>query len=288
MLLIVFCVHLIAAVLSEAPPPPPQNITKLSGEWKLTWTPAGEERNVTYTVQYSGFDSSRENSWSNVPACVQIPSTTCNVRFTKAKGEHGCVRLGVRAESRGLESSLEEACSQHVDSCSPAVRMTAQPGSLTVHLSRKHELANEHADHAKHRIFLGKEGEPLMAYTDDVSSVSIYGLQEGQRYCVKVQYMVMDSLVGLPSCPKCELIPESKKSNQAQIIVPAVIVLVLVILTPMVAYVLIFHCEKIKQLLRPYENLPIFLVDSFYVHYPLPISSPIEENWDVISRITTE
>ncbi|XP_051258952.1 interferon gamma receptor 2 [Dicentrarchus labrax] len=285
MLLIVFCVHLIVPVLSETPPlPPPQNVSTNNG--LLTWTPAGEERDVTYTVQYKCIG---DNSWSNVPACVRIPSTTCNVTFTKAKGDHGCVRLRVRAESRGLKSSLEEACSQPVDSCSPDVKMTAQPGSLTVHLGRNHDLAKEYADHAKHRVFYGKEGEPLTAYKDSLSSVTIYGLQEGQRYCVKLQYKVIDSLVGLPSCPKCELIPESKKSNQAHIIVPVVIVLVLVILTPAVAYVLIYHCKDFKKLLRPAENIPLFLTDSwFYTHHLVPISSPSEENWDVISRITTE
>lgn len=47
------------------------------------------------------------------------------------------------------------------DSCTPEFRLSARPGSLTVHLSGNHSLAVEHADHAKHRVYYGKEGEPL-------------------------------------------------------------------------------------------------------------------------------
>lgn len=52
-------------------------------------------------------------------------------------------------------------CALSDDSCTPVVDLTAQPGSLMVHLSSDNDLAKEHADHAKHRVYLGKEGEKL-------------------------------------------------------------------------------------------------------------------------------
>lgn len=47
------------------------------------------------------------------------------------------------------------------DSCSPEVRLSAQPSSLTVHLSRNHSVVKEYADHAKYKVYYGLEGEPL-------------------------------------------------------------------------------------------------------------------------------
>lgn len=45
-----------------------------------------------------------------------------------------------------------------------------------------------------------------------VSSVSIPGLEEGQRYCVEVQYTLYNKTIGVPSCNHCALIPKSSKS----------------------------------------------------------------------------
>lgn len=53
------------------------------------------------------FDS---DLWKDVPSCKQINFTSCNVTFIKAEAEHGCVMLGVQAESRGLTSDLVRAC----------------------------------------------------------------------------------------------------------------------------------------------------------------------------------
>lgn len=57
------------------------------------------------------------------------------------------------------------------DSCTPDFSLTAGPGSLTVHLSRNHGLPLEQADHARHRVYYGKEGEPL-----EVRDLSVWHL----------------------------------------------------------------------------------------------------------------
>ncbi|XP_030284179.1 uncharacterized protein LOC115588110 [Sparus aurata] len=285
MLVIALCVQLVARVLCEVPPAPPQDIHV--DNWLLKWTPGTEDTDVTYTVKYSSFDSEK---WINVPACEKISSTSCDVTSLKAVDELGCVKLRIQAERRGLKSSQVEACSNHNDSCTPVVDLTAQPGSLMVHLSSDNDLAKEHADHAKHRVYLGKEGEKLKLFKDSVASVPINGLQEGERYCVKVQYIYLGYPVGLPSCTKCELIPKTKHElNQAEISVAVVVpVACVVILGLLMAYVLIFHFKKIKRLMQPPCKIPEDLFQfSSYVHHPLP-TSPSEEQFDVITCITPQ
>ena len=49
-------------------------------------------------------------------------------------------------------------------------------------------------------------------YKDSASSVSIHDLEEGQRYCTKVQYIYHNKPVGLESCTQCEVIPMSSKT----------------------------------------------------------------------------
>lgn len=53
---------------------------------------------------------------------------------------------------------------------------------------------------------------PQQKYADVLSSVTIPDLQEGQRYCAAVQYIVFDLPVGLATCARCELIPKSSKT----------------------------------------------------------------------------
>ncbi|XP_034741092.1 interferon gamma receptor 2 isoform X2 [Etheostoma cragini] len=270
--------------LSASPPAPPQNIHV--SNWLLTWTPSTEEGDPTYTVQYSSFSS---GVWTNVPSCVHMSSNSCNVTSTKAEGEHGCVMLRVQAERGGRTSTSVKACSRHGDSCTPDFSLTPRSGSLTVNLSSNHSLALEYAAHAKHRVYYGKEGEPLLKYKDAVASVTISELQEGQRYCVQVQYLYFRNPVGLATCTQCELIPESKKEGQT-VIIAVVLIVVLVCLIPGVAYFLIFKTERIKQCLQPSYNLPEnFLPEPFSEHHlSIYSSSPTEECWDVISSISCQ
>ncbi|XP_056266832.1 interferon gamma receptor 2 isoform X2 [Pseudoliparis swirei] len=250
MLFNVLCTLIAVHVLSEIPPAPPRNVHV--DNWLLTWLPTTEEEEVTYTVQYSSFDS---DVWTDVPACVHISLNCCNVISTKVEGELGCVMLRVQAERRGLTSTPVKACSRHGDSCTPDFSLTAVPGSLTVHLSRNHSLALEHGEHLKHRVYYGKEGEPRQEYEHlHVASVTISELLEGQRYCTEVQYVFYDMPVGLATCTQCEVIPKSRKdSKQSGIIAAVVLVVVLLVLIPVLAYFIIFQRGTIKQWLSPYR-----------------------------------
>nr|XP_057938432.1 interferon gamma receptor 2 isoform X2 [Doryrhamphus excisus] len=211
MVMLVLCFLLVTKVLSEAPPGPPQNVQL--NNWQLTWTPATEEHNVTYTVWYHSFDA---DQWKDVPTCKQMSSTSCNVNFMKAEADHGCALIGVLAERRGLTSEIARACSSQGNSCSPEVVLSANPGTLIVHLSRNSGISLE-GYHVKHRIYFGKEGEPLEAYEDAVSSVPIPNLKDGEHYCASVQYTYFDTPIGVASCTRCKAIPHSKEENQRMV-----------------------------------------------------------------------
>ncbi|KAM7380944.1 hypothetical protein PAMP_004209 [Pampus punctatissimus] len=213
MLFFIFCFHVVVVKgLSDAPPAPPQDVRFVHG--LLNWTSAAEDRDITYTVQYSTTFSETE-VWMDVPACVQTSLNSCNVSFTKAAAKHGCMKLRVRAERRGLRSAPISACSTHNDSCSPEVRLTVRPGYITVHLSRNHDLAREYADHGKHRVYIRKEGEDSENHLDTVSSTTLPGLEEGRRYCARVQYIYMGKPEGLSSCSVCHVIPTSNFHSSA-------------------------------------------------------------------------
>ncbi|XP_071341509.1 interferon alpha/beta receptor 1-like [Trachinotus anak] len=288
MLFILLCIQVVVTVpaLSEVTPAPPQNIHV--EKWLLTWTPATEERDVTYTVQYQSFDTS---VWRDIPACVHTSFTSCNVAFSKAESKHGCVTLRVQAERRGLTSTPVQACSRHGDSCTPEVSLTARPGSLTVFLSRNHSLAEEYGDHVTHRVYYGKEGESLEEkYKETLSSVSFLGLEEGQRYCTRVQYVRYNEAVGTRSCPQCEVIPRTKHEPVQTEVIVGVVVVVFLVLTPVIVYILICHRGRVKQWLRPATcDIPDFLLQPYPEHHMLSSpNSPSEERYDVISFITPE
>lgn len=271
-------------VLSEWLLAPPQNILVEKG--LLTWTNATQEGGVTYSVQYRSLDT---KVWKNVAACVQTSFKFCNITYIKAENENGCVTLRVRAERRGLTSKPVEACSQHGDSCSPEVSLTPWPGSLTVHLSRNHSMALEHGGHVKHRVYYGKEGESLLNHIDGASSVSIHGLEEGQRYCIKVQYINYNIPVGAESCTQCEVIPESRNNQkQTQLTVAVVVPIFLLILILVIAYVLIYQSGRIKHCLRPPYEISDILLQPFPEHHILSSTSTPSESYDVISSITPE
>lgn len=280
MFVFVLCLALTQQVLSRAVLSPPQDIHV--EQWQVKWTPATDDQRVKHTVQFSRFDT---DEWLNVSGCVGISSDSCDATAIKEKDELGCVKLRVWAAIGRLRSSAVEACSRHGDSCTPELSLTALPGSLTVHLNRNHSLAQEYADNAWHRVYYGKEGEPLEDYEDDVSSVTINGLEVGQRYCMKMQYIYMNHPVGLPSCPQCELIPEPKPV-QTGVIVAVVIVVLLTSSSVLILYVFIFHYEKIKQGIRCFlPPCKISLDISNMKHYSPP-SDPIEERYDPISVLS--
>ncbi|XP_008277679.1 uncharacterized protein LOC103355603, partial [Stegastes partitus] len=229
--------------------------------------------------------SYKTDEWIVVPDCHQIAFNSCNVAFTKAKEEHGCVMLRVTAESHGKTSKPAKACSRHGDSCTPDFSLTARPGSLTVQLTMNHSLAPDYAGQIKHRIYYGK-GEQLEAYIDVSSSKTISELDQGQRYCVAVQYVRYDTPHGPRSCIQCELIPEAGYSTHTRIIVAVVVAVVLVAVITAVAHILIFHRKKIKSCLQPRYQMPHSVLEPLDI--PNFTSSQTEEHCDVISSFTPE
>ncbi|CAI5656976.1 unnamed protein product [Oreochromis niloticus] len=279
MLLILLCLHAFSRVASQAPPPPPpQNVQVEKGQ--LTWTPG--EPDVTYTVNYRRFNSDK---WEALPACIQTPLHSCNISAigpsdTNDSPENSCVTLRVQAERRGLRSEGVNACSRYGDVCTPPFSILPQPGSLTVHLSENHELAKEHAENAKHRIYFGREGEsPLQAYKDTVASTTIKELEEGQRYCVQVAYTVYSNSVEPRSCIQCEVIPASEHVNRTPMIVGLLVgIVVLAIIILALGYLGFFQTEKIKRCLEPYKyEIP---PNQFPGEFEVRTFNPTEEHCD--------
>lgn len=104
-----------------------------------------------------------------------------------------------------------------------------------------------------------------------MSSVTIQGLQVGQRYCVQNQFFLYSRPVGPRSCSYCELIPESSKnfcprlccdaglrflsppglkSNKAWIIAVVLLVLIPALLTPTIVYMFMYRCGTFKRWLH--------------------------------------
>ncbi|KAM6978353.1 interferon gamma receptor 2 [Tautogolabrus adspersus] len=269
------------SALSEEPPSPPQHVHV--NKLLLTWTPPTEETDLTYTVQ-SSFHSSK---WTDVPACVHTISTSCDVALKAAENEHGCVMLRVYAERRGLTSTPVQACSSHGDSCTPEVSLSARPGSLTIHLSRNHSLAQNHAAHAEHRVHYSREGETIQLSEDSSSSLTLRQLEAGQRYCAQVEYILHSKPVGPPSCSMCELVPHSgvwgTEVNPGVIVAVCIVFFLLMTIT---AYVFIFQQRRIKEWLRP----PYAIPEDFYCqrHFHIATSSPTQEHYDLITCVTPE
>lgn len=107
-----------------------------------------------------------------------------------------------------------------------------------------------------------------------MSSVTLLGLLEGQRYCVQTQYLVYNRPVGPRSCVSCQLVPESGKNSRPCLLLdtgqskrsrffflsppeqikPWIIVVVLLVgvpalLTPVV-YLFMYRCGRFKRWLR--------------------------------------
>lgn len=284
MLLGVLCILFVPQVFSEAPPAPPQDIQV--DNWLLRWSPDPEDGDVTYTAQYSRFLQQRNINgvWTDVPYCVHTSLNSCNVSSIKARSEYDCVMLRVRAERHGKNSTSVQACSKHGHLCTPDFNLTARPGSLTVHLSRNTPFLREHANHAKYRVYYGKKGEALQDYKDGLASVTIDELQEGQRYCTRVQYLYHKNTVGLPTCTQCELIPESD-SRQTVTIVSLVLVGVLLLVFPVIAYFFLFQRGRLKHWLQPPYTFREHLLEPILEPF-LPIHSSTEEHYDVITSMS--
>ncbi|XP_034550137.1 interferon gamma receptor 2 isoform X2 [Notolabrus celidotus] len=279
MIFMVLLIQTVLSVWSEEPPDPPTDVHV--DNWQLTWTPPSDETGLTYTVQ------SRDHSevWSDVSTCAQISSTSCDVTLTAAKGKHDCVRLQVLAERRGLASAPAEACVSHgFNRCTPQVSLSARPGSLTVNLSRNHSLAEDHVDNLQHRVYYNKEGETEQFYHDSRASLPLLRLQEGQRYCAQVEFLILGQPVGPPTCPQCELIPHTDVQVHPGVIVGVVVVMTLLIVGS--AYIIICQSGRIKRWLHPPCEIPHHF-HRLQSHHDLT-PSPTDEHFDVIDCVTPE
>ncbi|XP_041856726.1 uncharacterized protein LOC121649743 isoform X2 [Melanotaenia boesemani] len=256
---------------------PPKDVYVSEG--RLTWTPAAE--NATYTVEYRG---KGRNEWREVPACVQIPSSSCDFSSIRNNQGNGCVSVRVRAKRDDQTSTAVEACSHDEQSCSPGFSLSPGPGSMTVRLTRNSSLIKKHADHVTHLIYFGEEGEQLTKHEEAAASETIRDLEEGQRYCAWVQYVYMTRPVGPPRCMQCET-TLVKSAKETAIITAVVVVIILIVLVPLVSYILIFQLKKIKQMLRvPYEIPNLFPEPGPEQRVFLPPSS--DEHYDVITSMT--
>lgn len=268
-----------------SPPPPPQNISV--EKWLMRWTPAtedGDDGDITYSVEYRSIDT----KWRNVSSCVRTSSTSCNVTSSATESEHGCVMLRVRAERHGLKSRAAQACSRKGDTCTPEVRLTARPGSLTVYMSRNHSLVQEYGDHFRNRVYYRRDGDSQDKEREGVDSVPLYDLKEGETYCVRVQYMLYNQKFGLESCTQCEFIPWPDQSVQTEVIAVVAVVLILAVIA-VTAYILICHRGKIKRWLQPPYEMPEVLLDLYPKHHIISCpSSPSEEHCDVLYVPTEE
>lgn len=276
MVILLLLFNVVRALSESLPPPHVDN-------WQLTWTPGTQDRNVSYSVQYSTSLGVGEPVWENVEDCVQTSLNSCNVSFTKAKESNGCVMLRVQA-MRDEQASEQDACSTHSDSCTPEVNLTAHTGSLTVILNKRHSLYRDYADGVNQRIYFGKEGEPLEEYGDFFASHTIDNLEPGQRYCVRVQYVRLDRPIGLSTCPQCEVIPLSRLKQSNIIVAVVVSVAVLIALVTAIVYILIVKLEKIKRWLQLPMRVPPDFHDRFNgPSIPIYIRTPTEEVFDTIS-----
>uniref|UniRef100_A0A8C5CRF1 Uncharacterized LOC115529264 n=1 Tax=Gadus morhua TaxID=8049 RepID=A0A8C5CRF1_GADMO len=137
-------------------------------------------------------------------------------------------------------------------SCSPEVQLSAQPGSLTVLLRADHPRILEYGAFMKYLVYLAREGEPLEEYGQSPSSLVIKELEEGGRYCVRVGLVYHGVRIGLPSCVKCQDIPQSgERARQLLVTLVLVISVTAVLVVLSVIYFLLFQSRRIKEWMRP-------------------------------------
>ncbi|XP_072319607.1 uncharacterized protein [Eucyclogobius newberryi] len=237
-----------------APPRPPVNVELQAGllSWAPGAAPGAEHSGLTFSVQSRLLD---EDTWLDVSSCAQTRAVSCDVSDVLRNAPHGCVRLRVRGQLqvRGQpgqqKSEAVEACSRE-GKCTPRVRLLSSPGSLTVLLSQDHALWEAFADHAKHKVCLGRPGQPQQQCRESLSSLNFSDLEQGQTYCVSVQFLQFSRAEGPPSCPVCRVVPGAR-SGHAWLVLGLVLPLLGVALGSAVAYVLIFHRQKLKQWFKP-------------------------------------
>ncbi|CAL8240799.1 unnamed protein product [Merluccius merluccius] len=169
----------VAYVGSERPqtqtqsPEPPTGV-RVQGS-VVSWSPA-PPLSRTYSVQAWSLDTKQ---WRDT-SCVRTPDTSCDVAATMKKADFGCARLRVHAHEHNLTSRPVEACSPRGSYCSPEVKLSSQPDTLTVHLSGNTELVRNHGSAVQHMIYYGEDGKPPKCLREpfSVRSEQVYKFSE--------------------------------------------------------------------------------------------------------------
>lgn len=267
MVFLIYLCHILIIASSDVPPKPPQNVEVDYDQVK--WTSADQD-DTTYSVQYQLFD---EYVWRNVSSCEQISGSFCNVTSARLDALHGCLDFQVYAQRKGVKSEAVEACSRR-DVCAPRVRLSSRPGSLGVHLGRDHELAEAYQDHMEYKLCYHKPGQSVEFCRESLGSDVVTELDEGETYCVNVQFLHFSRAVGVPSCSQCEDIPLSGSRLSSSWIIAVVISVVMV--GSIVVYVIFFYRIQVKAWFR-LEQTPDSLTVALH---DISLSTPTEEHFD--------
>lgn len=283
MIFVLVLIQIVVSVSAGSAPQAPERVEVQDG--LLSWAPAAVEDDVTHTVQFRLFpilsasitSTITEKVWSDLPQCVRITASVCNVSVLIREADHGCVGLRVRAQRGRLRSEATEACSVSEDRCTPWLDLSPAEGSLMVHLTRDHGLRREFGDHAQHQVCHWSLDQPKPVCTKTSSSLPISDLDPGRNYCVEVQFLSYSKLVGLPRCPVCREVPQPQ-SKHTGIVLGVVLPALMLAMGCGVVYVLMFHRKKIKKCLKP-EREPDWLT---LTPEGAPVCTPPEEPWDTI------
>ncbi|NP_001347687.1 interferon gamma receptor 2 precursor [Fundulus heteroclitus] len=277
--LVLFCRTATAAAVSQNALPAPSDV--LIKQTQLTWNATAND--ATFTVQYRGF---YDGGWTPLETCSSTPLTSCDVALVQAGEENGCVRLRVAARRHRETSEPVEACSRGGHPCSPDFTLSVSPGSLTVNLNRSQNLDWKYGGQLKHRIYLRRQGED---WQDHISHSSKFfdGLEAGQRYCVKVEFVLYgQKSLGPASCEQCDTVPDFSTSKQTLIVIVTIVVSGIVLLV-VFAYIQLFKSKNIKQFLQPPYTIPPGFQERLpTAGRPLVAESPSEEDYDVVSSLT--
>ncbi|KAK1797678.1 hypothetical protein P4O66_008046 [Electrophorus voltai] len=250
--------------MTELPPPPPQHIQIHSSV--LMWNSSGDDRNVTYTVQYS---SAPGELWDSMTGCSQLQ---CDFA---AKDFYGKV-FRVRAERGNLSSDWqqsEQVQCIHINTCAPIINLSIV--SDKVQLQRKHRdssLKKEYGGHITFRLLYWKTTSPndKQENNEYTNPIIMNDLEPGKNYCFQFDYLYFHKPYGNPSRLICKEIPETSFGRTLRVIVSGVLTVVVLAIFGGWLYFAYKNYRKIKQYLQPPLDIPQhfqeFLSSEFYEH----------------------
>uniref|UniRef100_A0A4W4DVZ7 Fibronectin type-III domain-containing protein n=1 Tax=Electrophorus electricus TaxID=8005 RepID=A0A4W4DVZ7_ELEEL len=205
--LTVYIVLIFSVWMTELPPPPPQHIQIHSSV--LMWNSSGDDRNVTYTVQYS---SAPGELWDSMTGCSQLQ---CDFA---AKDFYGKV-FRVRAERGNLSSDWQQSekvqCI-HINTCAPIINLSIVSDKVELMgLHRDSSLKKEYGGHITFRLLYWKTTSPNDKQNNEYTHPIIMNdLEPGKNYCFQFDYLYFHKPYGNPSRLICKEIPETCKLSE--------------------------------------------------------------------------